>query len=293
MIVYFAGRVFAARALNPVSNIITEVNNISIANLYERISEGNEKDELAMLAKTFNSMLSRLETAFKTQKNFISNASHELRTPLTVITGQLEVVLLKARTNNEYLNAIESVLSNIKNLNHLSNRLLLLAQSSLYISDESLTPIRIDDTIWNARSEILKRYKDYSINITFSDKVPDASMLVVLGNELLLKTSILNLMDNACKYSQNNTSDVLIDVEGSNLLLHFIDKGIGIPPDDIKMIFEPFYRAKNSMGVKGHGIGLSLVENIIKQHNGEIQVRSQVDKGSEFLVTIPAYHPKT
>ncbi|MCK7462303.1 MAG: HAMP domain-containing protein [Sphingobacterium sp.] len=160
IIVFFAGRIFADRALQPVSNIIAQVNGISITNLNERIDEGNGTDELARLAGTFNGMLQRLESAFRIQKNFIANASHELRTPLTVISGQLEVILMKARENEEYRNTIISVLDDIKNLNNLSNRLLLLAQASSEIAEITFSPLRIDDTLWNARTEILKREKE-------------------------------------------------------------------------------------------------------------------------------------
>jgi signal transduction histidine kinase len=289
VIVYFAGWVFSVRALKPVTKIISEVNAIGINNLSERISEGNGTDELARLAKTFNGMLNRLDTAFKTQKNFIANASHELRTPLTVITGQLEVTLMKARSGDEYYKTMISVLADIKNLNHLSNRLLLLAQASSDLTEEAFAPMRIDDTLWNSRSEVIKRKKQYSVNISFTEKISDDSMLVVMGNELLLRTAISNLMDNACKYSPNHRSDVIIDADGKSLFLHFKDTGIGIPADDIKLIFQPFFRARNSMGVKGHGIGLSLVDKIVNQHAGSIQVASTEHVGSEFIITIPVF----
>ena len=129
VIVYISGRIFVSRALTPISNIMSQVASIDVANLNARISEGNGKDELSQLAQTFNKMLERIESAFKTQKNFIANASHELRTPLTVITGHLEVILMNARKNEEYRKTIISVLGNIKNLNHISNRLLQLAPS--------------------------------------------------------------------------------------------------------------------------------------------------------------------
>jgi signal transduction histidine kinase len=292
VIVYFAGRVFSSRALAPVTNIITSVNNISATNLDRRIVHGNENDELAKLADTFNGMLDRLETAFKTQKDFIANASHELRTPLTVITGQIEVVLMKERTGQDYLKTLDSVLNEIKKLNNLSNRLLLLAQASADINEESFLAIRIDDILWNVRTDILKRKKKYSVNISFSENITDEAKLVVFGNEMLLRTAISNLIDNACKYSTNNTSDIFIDADESNIYLHFTDSGIGISEDDIKSIFEPFFRAHNARGVSGHGIGLSLVDKILKQHNGKIRVLSTLGKGSQFIISLPFRHLK-
>lgn len=287
IVVYFAGKIFSARALKPISNLIKQVDSIGISNLSQRVDQGTENDELASLARTFNGMLERLDSAFKIQKNFIANASHELRTPLTVITGQLEVVLLKARTNEEYRTSIANVLSDMKNLNQLSNRLLLLAQASSEPAESSLTQVRIDDILWNARSEILKRTESYNIYISFSSNITDEIMLMVLGNELLLKTAVSNLMDNGCKYSNNQQVQVTIDANPAHIVLTFKDESDGIPENEQEMIFLPFFRGKNTFGKQGHGLGLSLVEKIVKQHQGSISLSSTAGVGSEFTVKLP------
>lgn len=287
VVVYVAGRLFAIRALFPISNIVKQVNQIEVANLNARLNEGNEKDEIAHLAQTFNKMLERLETAFVIQKNFIANASHELRTPLTVITGQLEVVLMKARTNEEYKNTLILVLQEIKNLNLLSNKLLLLAQTSDKHRDLSFTPVRIDDVLWKAQKEVLTRNENYSIEIIFEEGIDDDSKLSVLGNELLLKIALMNLMDNACKYSKSHRAEVRLNAEEKNLTIKFTDNGIGISPEELELIFQPFFRSKNVLNVAGHGIGLSLVEKIIIQHKGEILVDSELGKGSVFNIQFP------
>ncbi|HAF29458.1 MAG TPA: two-component sensor histidine kinase [Bacteroidales bacterium] len=286
-IIYFAGHVFAARALNPVTNIILQVNSIGITNLDQRIDEGNGTDELARLAKTFNGMLHRLESAFKIQKNFIANASHELRTPLTAISGQIEVLLMKDRKTGEYQETLISVLDDMRNLNHLANKLLLLAQASSETTEITFTNLRIDDTLWNSRSEIIKRKPEYSITISFSENITDEGNFTIYGNELLLKTVIINLIDNACKYSPDKSATIFVDTNNKKLVIHFIDKGIGIPTDDVKMIFQPFYRAKNAMGERGHGLGLSLVDKIISQHGGKIELTTEVNSGSDFMIYLP------
>lgn len=287
VIVYVAGRLFAIRALAPISNIVKQVNGIEVTNLHTRLNEGNEKDEIAHLAKTFNKMLDRLEVAFLIQKNFIANASHELRTPLTVITGQIEVILMKARTNEEYKNTLILVLDEIKNLNLLSNKLLLLAQTSDKSGDLNFAPVRIDDALWKAQKEVLTRNKKYSIEIIFEEGIDDDSKLSVFGNELLLKTALTNLMDNACKYSENHRAEVRLNTVRNNLTIQFIDNGIGIHANEIKLIFQPFFRSKNALSISGHGIGLSLVEKIIMRHNGNIQVISEIGKGSVFTINLP------
>jgi signal transduction histidine kinase len=287
VIVFFAGRIFAKRALNPISSIVTQVDGISVSNLNKRVDEGNGKDEIARLAKTFNKMLQRLESSFKIQKNFIANASHELRTPLTVLTGQLEVVLMKARNNSEYRETLISVLEDIKNLNLISNRLLVLAQASSESDEVDFSVIRIDDVLWQARNEILRRNKNYIININFSESIDDEEKLTVYGNNLLMKTAVNNLMDNACKYSENNQVDVFLNCIEDTLVMKFIDKGMGIAKEELKMIFQPFYRSNNVMNIKGHGIGLSIVEKITLLHEGKIEVSSEQGKGSVFALYLP------
>ena len=122
---FVAGWFYSGRALKPISDVVKKVEEISITSLNLRVFEGNGKDEIGRLAKTFNNMLERLETSFGMQKNFIANASHELRTPLTSINGQLEVLMMKDRSTDDYKSALGSVLDDIKSLIDLSNRLLL------------------------------------------------------------------------------------------------------------------------------------------------------------------------
>lgn len=287
ILINIAGIFFAGRALKPISNIGKKMDHIEATSLNERLEEATGKDEIAQLAGTFNKMLERLEIAFKVQKNFIANASHELRNPLTAITGQLEVVLMKSRENQEYRQVIFSVLEDIKNLNQISNRLLLLAQTSSEFSDANFTVIRIDDVIWQARNELLKRFKNYRIEVQFDDSIDDEKKLEIPGNELLLKTAFSNLMDNGCKYSQDHLTCINFSHKNAHLWLSFSDHGIGIAPEELNLIFDPFYRAKNARSFKGHGIGLSLVKRIIQLHNGTIDILSELNEGSEFTVSLP------
>lgn len=285
-IIYISGKIFVSRALTPISRIMSQVSAIGESNLNARISEGNGKDELSQLSQTFNKMLERIESAFIAQKNFIANASHELRTPLTVITGHMEVILMKARENEEYRKTIVSVLGNIKNLNHISNRLLQLAQASSESGDADFEIVRVDEILWQARQDVLRANDDFQINISFSESIDDENDFQVRGNEQLLRTAISNIMDNGCKYSSNHTTDVRVNNENGRIIMSFSDNGIGISEEELQMIFQPFYRAKNASKIKGHGIGLSLVEKIINLHKGEIRVHSEISNGSTFTVSL-------
>jgi len=281
------GRIYANKALKPMSDVIKQVDKITISSLDMRVNEGNGTDEIAQLAITFNQMLERLGSAFEMQRSFVSNASHELRTPLTSITGQIEVSLMKPRTQEEYEAILESVLEDIKNLNALSNGLLDLAKASSDISAISLQPLRIDEILWETRDELIGRKKDYKISIGFSEHLEDEKELMVLGNHHLLKTAIINLMDNACKFSPNKSVEIFLSVKDKCIISQFIDKGMGIDTEDMEKIFHPFFRSKNAKNIAGNGLGLSLTSKIIQLHRGTISIESKLQIGTTVTVSIP------
>ncbi len=287
IIVSLSGWVYAGRALSPISRLTDRVNRISISSLNLRLDEGKSQDEIAQLAHTFNLMLERLEKAFKMQKNFIANASHELRTPLTAITGQLEVVLMQDREAEEYRRSMLSVLDDMKSLNTTSNRLLLLAQASAESSRSEFKALRIDDVLWEVRQELLRRCPEYTVNVRFDESMEQEEQLLVPGNEQLLKTAIANLMENACKYSPDHSVDIGISPRKHHLKLIFSDRGIGIEAEDLKQIFEPFYRGSNAIGFKGHGLGLSLAQRIVELHQGKLTVESEAGVKTIFTLSLP------
>jgi len=283
----FFGRIYANKALKPMSDVVKQVDKITIASLNMRVNEGNGTDEIAQLAITFNQMLARLESAFEMQRSFVSNASHELRTPLTSITGQIEVSLMKPRTQTEYESILESVLEDIKNLNALSNGLLDLAKASSDISAIALHLLRIDEILWETRAELIERKRDYKISIEFREPIEDEKELTVLGNDHLLKTAIVNLMDNACKFSSDKSVEIFLSVKIHDIIIEFKDKGMGIELEDLEKIFHPFFRANNAKSISGNGLGLTLTERIIRIHRGTISIESQPMKGTNVTVSIP------
>lgn len=287
IIIFFFGRFFADRSLQPITMMMKQLDNIEAAELSVRLNTGKNEDEIAKLAMTFNRFLHRLESAIKVQRNFIANASHELKTPLAVLSGQLEVLLRKERTNKEYRETVAVVFDEIKNLSLISNRLLLLAHASSETSNMHFYDCRVDDIIWKAQSELKKRHADYTIQVLFADDFDSPEKLTIQGNEILLTAAFVNLMDNACKYSKSKTCKVKLNLPGeANILLEFEDSGIGIAEKDIKNIFQPFYRSEDVIHTKGHGIGLSLVEKIVVLHNGTIKLNTLQGKGSTFSVVL-------
>jgi len=286
-----SGWIYAGKALKPITRIIKEVNEIKISSLNKRLHEGEGKDELEQLSHTFNNMLDEIEAAFKTQKGFIANASHELRTPLTAITGQLEFILMKPHTSEEYKNTLSSVFEDIKNLNMASKRLLLLAQTSSDISESAFLPVRMDEITWLACEDALRYSPDYNVKFNIDESLDDETMTVA-GDEQLLKIAIYNLIENGCKYSNDHTVLVNIRAAQPNVIIEVIDHGIGMTQEDIRQITTPFFRGDNVSSTKGTGIGHSLIDRIIKVHHGTIQIISELNKGTQINLQLPLYYKK-
>lgn len=281
------GWLFAGRALRPISRIVREVSTISEENLSRRLDEGNKHDELGKLAKTFNSMLARLQNAFTSQRNFIANASHEIKTPITVMSGEIEVSLLQDRDKEYYRQVLRSVLQSLKGLNKVTHQLLLLAHTSAGQPGSNFKNLRIDDAVWEMKEELMKAFPEYTIDVNFDLQVIPES-LQIQGDEHLINVALLNLMDNGCKYSDNKHVIVhILTSEPGFITLRFTNQNVGIPPDQVDKIFEPFYRGRNNKKTPGFGIGLSLVSRIVELHKGRIAVESIRHESVTFTVHFP------
>jgi signal transduction histidine kinase len=287
LLFFVAGWFYSGRALKPISDVVKKVEDITITSLNLRVFEGKGNDEIGKLARTFNKMLERLETSFSMQKNFIANASHELRTPLTSINGQLEVLMMKERSSEEYKSALTSVLDDIKSLIVLSNRLLLIARTSAEGPVNFNKKIRIDEILWQVQEEIQRFNSNYRINISIDNSITDSEQMIVVGDENLLKVAVSNIIDNGCKYSPDHTVEIKLMPIEKSIEIVFEDRGIGIPETDVGKIFEPFYRGGNTISISGTGIGLPLVSQIIKIHNGTVNLSSKLGKGTTVTVLLP------
>lgn len=284
-----AGWIYSGQALSPISGVIGQVGNITAFNLNKRVSEGNGTDEIAQLAVTFNKMLDRIEEAFKLQKSFVSNASHELRTPLTAITGQIEVALMNKRSQKEYEAVLISILEDIRSLNKLTNGLLELTQANMGIEGIKLMNIRIDELLWQVKNELIKRNSNYKINVQILNLPDDESGLTMLASEQLLKTAFINIIENACKFSSLQNVEVTFDINERNIELSVKDYGIGISQNDIKKIFQPFYRADNAKKYTGHGLGLALAQKIVYLHKGTLTINSEINSYTKVKIVFPLH----
>lgn len=273
---------FSSRAIRPISKIIKSVKEINSLKLANRLDEGKRRDEIDQLAITFNEMLSDLEIAFKNQEDFVSNASHELRTPLTVMISETDYLLSRERTQEEYNYHISGLSGELKKLNSLLNSLLELAQISRDRNIQ-LTSVRIDEIVFNAIHQVKSRYPGQRIipKIQYPENNND---LIIRGNEGLLTIAFKNLIDNSCKFSDN---DVIVEftITEHEISIKITDTGIGIPESDVENIYRPFKRASNTKYIGGYGIGLSLVAKVMDLHDGNLSLQSIENEGTSFELT--------
>ena len=195
--------------------------------------------------------------------------------------------MMKDRSTAEYKIALGSVLDDIKSMIDLLNRLLLIARTSAEGPGSIYKKIRIDEVIWQAQEEIIRFNSNYRINISIDDSLTSADQMIVVGDESLLKVAVSNIIDNACKYSPDHKVDIKFRHSEKMIEVIFEDKGIGISDEDLKKVFEPFYRGANTISISGIGIGLPLVNQIIKNHNGIIRLSSNIGKGTTVIILIP------
>ena len=285
-IVCLTGWFFAGKSLTPIQKIIKSVDKIGGASQLDlRLDEGNQTDEIAQLAQRFNKMLNRLEKSFKLQRSFVSHASHELRTPLTAITGQIQVSLLANDNPEELKLMIQSVLEDVQQLNRLTNNLLDMTSIDSDDSKTNFKKVNIAEIAWQVRDVLLRKNSDYEAIIQLDEK--SNSLPEVNGNEALLYTAFLNLMENGIKFSSNQLVKVGFKINSNVIVITFQNGGSVIPTNEMSTIFESFRRGSNARNTKGHGVGLSLTQKIINLHEGKISVQSSENEGTTFTVILP------
>ncbi len=282
-----AGVSFSNYILRPLRAITQKMQEISAGRLHLRLATGKGKDEISELSATFNNMLDRLEATFETQKNFISNASHELNTPLTSIIGESEYTLSKPRTVDVYINSLSVILTEAERLRNITKSLLHLAQTGYSDKQHEFLPLRIDEIIYAAKETVDNIIPENKIYLNLSLMPEDQSKLIIAGDRQLLELAFANVMINACKYSSNQPVPVTIAASNEKVIVVVEDSGIGIPKEEIAYIYEPFFRASNTVKFNGYGIGLPLTRNIVRMHSGELDVTSEENVGTKIKVTLP------
>lgn len=289
VIAALGGYIITRRAFRPVRNIIGTVEEISRdGDLTRRIDmqdgglpDTAAKDEIYKLAKNFNSMFDRIEKTFEKEKQFTSDVSHELRTPLSVIISQSDY----ARTDEEYREkALEVINREAKRMAGLVNRLLTLSRS-----DSGRLVLESDEIDFSDMCELVAMQQEPAARQRGLELTADIQPgIKVTGDDAMLIRVILNLTDNAIKYSRENGHIRLsLKATGDFACCSVEDDGIGIPEEDLEKIWERFYRVDISRTEEGSGLGLAMVEALVKAHGGYTDVSSSLGEGSRFDVYIP------
>ena len=229
-------------------------------------------------------MLDRLETSFEIQTNFINNASHELKTPITTIIAEAEIMLLKDRETEEYKQSLGNIYNQATRLGNLTQSLLKLTQTGYDGKKQVQDLARIDEILLGVKSDIDKMYPDNRVTVKLNFAPSDSNLLLIPCNKPLLELAINNIITNGVKYSDNNDVFVILTADHESIKITINDIGIGIPPEDIPHLYEPFFRGKIAGKYVGYGLGLPLAMKIIRMHEGELQVQSEENKGT--IVTI-------
>jgi len=280
-----AGAVIARAALRPVDEMTRTARRITAEDLQRRVEHRRSDDELDRLAETLNDMLARLELAFTQTRRFAADAAHELRTPLTVLKGGIEVALRAARSPDEYRLVLSSSLEEVERLIRLAEDLLLLSRS-IAGPEAPRLPVELEPLLL----EVLEIGARLGRAAGVSVRVDDSGPVTVPGDAVALRRAVLNLVENAVKYTAPGGKVELSLIEGGGVATIVVaDTGIGIEPGDAERIFEPFVRLDAARGREtgGTGLGLAIARSIVVAHGGALTVESQPGAGSRFTISLP------
>jgi signal transduction histidine kinase len=286
VLIALLGWYFSKKAFEPVKSIVSNMQLISATNLDLRLQIDNPADELGELATTFNTMLDRLENSFDAQKHFVTNISHELRTPLAAVIAELDLTLSKERDKEQLLEAMHNVLQDATRLNRLINSMLDLAKASYDPTQIKFSKHRVDEILIDAINQVQRSNNDFRIEVDFlNSHQQEMPELTIWANEYLLRVAFINLIDNACKYSPNQTCVIHIEQNQNELKLQFINQGADLKADELEQLFKPFYRSAKSQQHNGSGIGLYLSRKIVKLHQGVLNAELLPKDSVNFQIT--------
>jgi heavy metal sensor kinase len=286
------GSLLVKRALSPVDRIAASAERISSQNLSERLPVARTGDELERLSIALNHMIQRLDEAFQYSRRFMADASHELRTPLTVLRGELESCIQEPTPAPEWRERLASALEEVERLAGIVEG--LFAISRLDAGEAAAEWVKLDLARLAAATadQMSLLAEDKNIQVTCAATEP----VWVEGDQARLKQVVVNLLDNAIKYTLNGgVVGLTVNANHSKAVLEVTDNGIGIPAEALPRVFDRFFRVDKarSRELGGAGLGLSIVKSICTAHHGHVEASSLPGQGSRFRVELPLAAPTT
>ena len=279
------GERISRRALRPITEIAETARGLSASNLSERIEVHGAKNELLELTDVLNDMLDRIEAAYNTQKQFVSDASHELRTPIAVIQGYADMLDRWGKTDPEVMEeSIAAIRSEAAGMKELVEQLLFIARH------DNRTH-QYEKIYFDASELVEEAFRDTRLIAgQHQVKLENMHRAIVFGDRAALKQALRIFVDNALKYTPaGGTVTLSCRKEEKICRITVADTGIGVAEEELPNIFERFYRADQARSgqVDGHGLGLSIARIIIRAHGGRIEVQSKKNVGSRFHILLP------
>jgi len=282
------GYLLAGRSLRPLTSMAEQAQRIGESSLHTRIQIRRAAAEVETLAASFNELLGRLDQSFEGMRRFVADASHELRTPVAVIRGEADVALSAKRTPEEYRESLTVVLEESRRLSRLVEDLLNLARA-----DAGRVRLQVQDFYLNELlTDCCRSAQPLAAAKQLKLECSAGADLQYRGDEELLRRLVMNLLDNAIRYTPaGGTVTAALEPTGSLVRLRVTDTGVGIGAEDLGHVFERFYRAGEARSREdgGFGLGLAIVKWIAESHQGMVECRSTPGVGSEFMVTLPLH----
>lgn len=278
VIIFTAGLLITRRIYSPINKIIETANNINASNLNKKISiHIHDEDILGKLTSTLNNLFQRLNDQIKHITLFTDNASHQIMNPLTIINSELEYLLNKSNLSEDHIKSIEILKEQTERIIEIVKSLLIMTK--LRGNPGANTVVNLTELT----NEIIASYDSEPIDAEIEDDV------YIRCHEDYMKILITNLIDNALKYSNYDNVNLCIKKEGKRCVIKVADRGIGVRNEEKKKIFEKFYRSSSAeiAGIKGAGIGLSLVYEIVNSLNGSIEILDNEPQGAIFIIKLP------
>ena len=281
IIVVIASFFLAKNSINPINKIIETAKNISASNLSLRIEHtASSVDELGKLRDTLNSLFERLEKHIKQISRFTDQASHQLMNPLTAIKTELEFILKKDRTIEQYKGTLQLMQGQTDKMISITKTLLIIARADKAMNGYK-NLFNVSRILGNT---ITESFANSNINLNIQEDI------YLKGDSEIFKLVVENLIDNAVKYSNGELVKVTLKTSDGLSQIEVADLGIGISDEEKKNVFERFYRSEKveKLGIKGYGLGLSLVKSIVIQFGGTIKIEDNIPKGTKVKISIPS-----
>ncbi len=289
-IIGLSAYVLLARGFSPLKDLVAQSELVQGNELNFRLSFKNPRDEIGIVATSFNKVLDKIQALAKSQKSFVAYASHELRTPLAAINGILETSVTYDKDNEAIKASLTAARKEIQKATALVNGLLQLAKVESTDTSIEKTKLNLVDVLLDAISFYKLKNPAQGFLFDIEEAVPKDVSIEIVGHAQLLRTAFINLIDNASKYSHQQRIEINLMMESpEKIFIQIIDRGIGLANEDWIELMDPFFRGKNAKTFDGFGLGLSLTQRILALHQGEIILSRNKFSGVTATVILPAF----